>query len=74
MKQRWRTFLCWLRRRHKPSVHMREKDQRVLISVCDDCGILLNVRQLSKHEHRDMLKMQRRIGYKPPKYSEKGQS
>lgn len=70
MKQRLKIFWCWLRRRHKPSVHLREKDQRVLISVCDDCGLLLNARQLDKRQHREMLKMQRRIGYKPPKYRE----
>lgn len=69
MKQRLRALWCWVRGRHKPSVHIREKDQRVLVSICDDCGLLLNVRQLSKHEHRAMLKMQRQIGYKPPVYS-----
>lgn len=68
MTRRLRTLWCWIRRRHKPSVHIRQKDQRVLISICDDCGLLLHVRQLSKHEHRDMLKMQRQIGYKPPVY------
>lgn len=66
MKRFFKKLWCGLRGYHKTSLHLRESDQRVLITVCDDCGLMLKARQLSKAEQREMRKMSKALKYRPP--------